>query len=183
MVPIRIQVQGKLIPRKFVSDAGHAVVVARSSTDPVSLSDKPGYTNEGKAADALCTVDFSQGPNESLTAFFERRIAYIYAGAIAEAAFEVTDDDVERHVLWLLEHDDDTDGPLVARICDFEMKALGITENEINSVRQNAWRSALSVVMENKDSIARVATAFHSRHELSNEQIRALLDPLGQSRS
>lgn len=174
MVPIHIKVHGKLIARKFVSDAGHAVVAARSSTDPVLLSDKRGYTNEGKPADALCTVDFSHGPSESLIQFFERRIAYIYAGVIAEAAFEVNDDDVESHARWLLEHEDNTDGPLVARICHDELKGLGITDNDA-IIRQNAWRSALSVVMESKESIARVATAFHVRHELTNEQIRALL--------
>jgi hypothetical protein len=170
-----IQVGDLSLARKFVHEAGHAVVAAMSSVDPVSIEIGRNVTDEGHKTDAVCVVDCKPGENETHRAFLKRRMTYIYAGIIAEASFEA-EEDIEEHAYSLWNNTGAVgDSETIARIRGEAKRDGHVTEAELQTVNEEAWKSAIRSVLENKPAIARVAKAFHNKGSLTNIEIRALL--------
>jgi hypothetical protein len=164
------------LPRKFVHEAGHAVVAAVLSNDPVRIEIGSNTTDEGHSTDAMCTVDWKQGEQETPYALLRRRITYLYAAIIAEASFEA-EEDIGDHAdsLWTNSSGAIGDSEMITRIRS-EAKSEGqVTETELQTVNEEAWKSAIRSVLENKSAIVRVAKACHNKGSLTNIEIRALL--------
>jgi len=173
--PKEIVVNAVSLPRKYIHEAGHAVTAATLSTNHVSLCDQPDFTDEGIQADAMCIIDPAQGEHEPIQLYFERRIAAIYAGVFAEALFEVANETFEAYARYLWENVDKTDGPVVERISICEMPEHRIHAEDALAIRGKAWNRARQTIADNKESIARVAIAFHESGRLTDSDIRALL--------
>ncbi|MGO8735336.1 MAG: hypothetical protein ACLQVM_21370 [Terriglobia bacterium] len=175
--PKDIVVNGAPLPRKYIHEAGHAVISAALSTNPVSLCDQADTTDEGKKAEAMCTVELWKDEHEPFRLWFEHRIAAIYAGVLAEAFFEVADGTFETYALYLWENVDKTDSAKVERICICEMPKHDIHAEDALAIRKKAWNRARQTIPDNKASIVRVAIAFHESGCLTDTEIRALMSP------
>ncbi len=173
---ICIVVNGVLLPRKYIHEAGHAVTSASLSADPVSLHAQRDLTDEGELADAICTIGWSRSHDEPIKPWFERRIAAIYGGVLAEALFEVGDEAIEKHALRLWECFDQTDNAKLDAITVCEMPLYGIGPEDASAIRKEAWKRARQTVADNKERIARVAIALREAGCLKNAEIRALMD-------
>jgi pentatricopeptide repeat protein len=170
-----IQIDDLSLPRHSVHEAGHAVVAAVLSNDPVCIEVGSSFTDEGHRADAMCVSDWKQEDNESVEHLFERRIAVLFAATIAEAYFEEPAQFESRALnLWMSGYGARGDHAKVCRICAEEMPSCGIVMDG-QKIRTKAWSIALSTVQKNALDIAKVAKASHSKGSLTNEEIRALL--------
>jgi hypothetical protein len=164
------------LPRKVVHEAGHAVVAAMLSDDPVRIEVGTNTTDEGHSTDAMCTVDWKQGEHETPYELLRRRITYLYAAIIAEASFEA-EEDIGDHAdsLWTNSSGAVGDSETIARVRSEAKREGQVSETELQTVNEEAWNSAIRSVLENKSAIARVAKAFHNKGSLTNIEIRALL--------
>jgi hypothetical protein len=174
--PPYIQVNGKLLPRRFVHEAGHAVITAVTSDDPVRIDDGAAVTDEGMPAGAICTSDWKLGPNEMPRELFLRRIASIYAAVMAEAICECPGDfENESEKLWYENEAARGDQCKIDRICREEMPDSNIMEEDRQTIRAEAWRLAGGLVKLHSQEIKEVAKELHRKGSLSNVEIRRIV--------
>jgi hypothetical protein len=176
MCPPEIHIEGEVLPRKAVHEAGHAVVAAELSDDPVRIEDGLGTTDEGFSTDAMCICDWKRGANESLDHLFERRIAHIYGSAIAEAVFDAPDAVEARAIqLWHVSERFKGDRIKAERMFMEEMPSRSISPDRAKAIRSGAWEKAICSILMNRNGVVDVARDVHAKGSLSNEEIRALL--------
>jgi hypothetical protein len=174
-----LNVDGLKMDSRFPHEAGHALVAALTSNDPVRICDGAHKTDTGHSANAICTVDFKRGDDETQRDLTLRRIAYHYGGVFGEAYFVCETEHLESCVLrscaeCLWRKGDGTKGD-AAKVTEIHKENPCLTGDERKALNSEAWNKAAALVKANGSLLKEIAKRFCADGHLSNEQIRCMI--------